>query len=470
MTLEHCKRYAVWLPLLCGAGGASFFLGRELWFDEALTVTNFMLPLSPGEIYRAYTIPNNQIVYTVALKLWDSVMPEAADPVAFWRTLSLLFGLGTVGLLTAFRRRVGGSVRWSDLWVLCALALSPVFRNYATALRGYALSWLWIALALHGAYDIFHGRPGRGWTLYTPAALGAVGTVPTNLLALGAVVLYAWPWSRRDFWRDGRLWGLALTPLLALALFYLPILPMFLNTFTLNEGFSGRFRALALVYGAAALTFGLLLAAEAARWKAAPEWRTRWGRAAVWLLVFVPVFCLHQAPFPRVFSPLFPVFAMLLCDALTAVRWTRGKALTAVAAWAAAQFLLNASLPMLAARAGLSRYEDDYLAPWYMAPDYSVRRLLPELREHPDLRTLFLSFNSDPCPILFYAALADCRVDFQPDLPYGRVKTLPPDAWFALRGDDDVRSFETRFGRTLIPAEAIGHLRLYRSGAPLGKR
>ena len=211
MTLEHCKRYAVWLPLLCAAGAGALFLGRELWFDEALTVTNFMLPLTPAGIYRAYTIPNNQIVYTVALKLWHAVMPDAVDPAAFWRMLSLLFALGALALLTAFRKMGQGRILRSDLWVLCAFALSPVFCNYA-------MSWLWIALALHGAYSVFHDRPGRGWTFYIAAALGAVGTVPTNLLALGAVVLYAWPWSRRDFWRDGRLWGLALTPFFALAL------------------------------------------------------------------------------------------------------------------------------------------------------------------------------------------------------------------------------------------------------------
>ena len=105
-----------------------------------------------------------------------------------------------------------------------------------------------------------------------------------------------------------------------------------------------------------------------------------------------------------------------------------------------------------------------------MAHDYSVRRILPEIRKHPEIRTLFLSFNSDPCTILFYAALADYRVDFQADLPYGRVKTLGPDAWFVLRDDDDVRSFETRFGRMLIPAERGGALQLFRPGAPLGGR
>ena len=466
MTLEHCKRYALWLPLLCAAGAGICFLGRELWFDEALTVTNFMLPLTPAEIYRTYPIPNNQIVYTIALRLWHDLMPETAvDPVAFWRVLSLLFAMGGTALLLALRQRMRKKILWSDLWVLCAFALSPVFCNYGTALRGYAMSWMWIALALHGAYDIFHDRTTRGFLIYSLAALGAVGTVPTNLLALGAAGLYALPWSRRDFLRDGRVWGLAAVPFLALALFYLPIGEAFLKTFTLHEGFHGRFRALALFYGAVLVTFGILLGAEVLRWQAADEWRLRWARAAVWLLPFPAFFCLHQAPFPRVLSTLFPVFILLLCDGLATVRWTRGKVLGGVAAWAAVQVLLNLEMGPLAARAGFSCYEDDYLAPWYMARDYSIRKTVEEFRRHLEIRTLFLSFNSDPCPLLFYAVLEDYHADFQADLPLGRVGKLPPDAWFVLREDDVVGAFEGRFRRRLIPAGRCGRLRLYRSGA-----
>jgi hypothetical protein len=44
---------AAWIPVLIGGVAASFVLKRELWFDEALTVRSFMLPLrlpvSPGK-------------------------------------------------------------------------------------------------------------------------------------------------------------------------------------------------------------------------------------------------------------------------------------------------------------------------------------------------------------------------------------------------------------------------------------
>ena len=59
------------LPFLAGILCGGIALGRELWFDEALTLLNFMLPLNMAEIYLTYPIPNNQIVFTLMLKLWD---------------------------------------------------------------------------------------------------------------------------------------------------------------------------------------------------------------------------------------------------------------------------------------------------------------------------------------------------------------------------------------------------------------
>ena len=43
------------LPLLVAAAAGLLVWQRELWFDEALTLTNFMLPLKLEEIYFNYT-------------------------------------------------------------------------------------------------------------------------------------------------------------------------------------------------------------------------------------------------------------------------------------------------------------------------------------------------------------------------------------------------------------------------------
>ena len=447
------------IPVLTGCAAAALVLGRELWFDEALTVTSFMLPFSPTEIYANYSIPNNQIVYTMALKLWHGLQNEPA-PISFWRLLSLVCASGAMVLFVCLRRKLHDKTPWTAVIVLTAFAVSPVFRNYATALRGYAISWLWILLALEGARRIFHGRAGSGWAMYLLGTLGAVGTVPTNLLACVGIVIYAFPWSRRDFLRDGRLWLLAAGPLVCLAVFYGPIWKAFLHTFVLMEGFSSRAGALAVFYGATVTTFGLLLVAEPFRLTRG-DWRRRL-RGVIWLLPVPAVLLLHQVPFPRVFCTLFPLYMMLLADGLTAMRFPAVRTDCAAAkrfpaariagglgALIASLVLLRFAAPALAPAAGLSEYDDDYFRPWYMAKDYSVCELIPELERHPELPVVFQSFGSDPCPLIFYATLWDVEKEFRPDQPPGHVKNLPESALVILRRDENPGEYEIRFGGTL---------------------
>lgn len=447
------------IPVLTGCAAASLVLGRELWFDEALTVTSFMLPFSPPEIYANYSIPNNQIVYTMALKLWHGLQNDPA-PISFWRLLSLVCASGAMGLFVWLRRKLHDKTPWTAVVVLTVFAVSPVFQNYATALRGYAISWLWIMLALEGARRIFHGRAGSGWALYLLGMLGAVGTVPTNLLACVGIVIYAFPWSRRDFLRDGRLWLLAVGPFLCLAVFYGPIWKAFLHTFSLMEGFSSRAGALGVFYGATAATFGILLVAEPFRLTRG-DWRRKF-RVVIWLLTIPAVLLLHQVPFPRVFCTLFPLYMMLLADGLAAMRFSPARAngeaakrfpaarvAAGLGALIVSLVLARIAAPAIASAAGLSEYDDDYFRPWYMAKDYSVCELIPELERHPEYPVVFQSFSSDPCPLIFYATLWDVEKEFRPDQPPGHVKSLPESALIILRRDEDPGEYETRFDGTL---------------------
>ena len=446
---NQSKSLSVLLPLLCAAAASSLVFARELWFDEAITVTSFMLPLSVSEIYTGYSIPNNQIVYTILLKLWHTVFFSAFPaPVSFWRLLSLLAAAGAAALMYRLRGKLHDRTPWCAAAVVTAFAVSPIFQNYGTALRGYAVSWLWVMLALEGAWRIFHGRTASGWWLYAAGTLAAVGTVPTNLLACAGVVIYAFPWSRRDWLRDGRLWMLAATPFVALAAFYGPIMKDFLHTFTLNEGFPSRIGALAVVYGAIAETFGLLLLAEGFRLKRG-DWRRRF-RGVIWLLPVPAILILHIAPFPRVFTTLFPLYMMLLADGLATIRKPSNARLAAGAGGVILSLaVLRLCAPAVASAAGLGEYDDDCFRPWYMARDYSVRELLPELKNHPDIPTVFLSFGSDPCPILFYATLQDIQKDFRPDQPPGHVESLPSRALIVLRRDEAPADYGRRFGGVL---------------------
>lgn len=454
------RRYSFligWIPVAAAVASAALVLRRELWFDEAITVTLYMLPLRLHEIYLSYVIPNNQIAYTVLLKLWNGLLPASYPAnVAFWRILSILVAVAAMAILFRLRGKMHDRAPWGAVTVLTVFAVSPVFRNYSTALRGYALSWFWIALALDGAWRIFHGHTRTGWCMYAAGMLGAVGTVPTNLLACCGVVVYAFPWCRRDWLRDWRIWLLAAGPFLALAVFYLPIRESFLKTFSLNEGFSSRLGALAVVYGAVAVTFGILpLAAEIPR-LARRDWRKR-IRCVIWLLPVPAVLLLRSVPFPRVFCTLFPLYVMLMADGIAAMgRMSRLRTAVSAGCLLVSLAVFRLCAPAAASAAGLSEYDDDYFRPWYMAEDYSVRELLPELEKHPDISSVFLSFSSDPCPLMFYAALRDIKKEFLPDQPVGRVENLPASALFVLRKDESPENYETRFDGRLSPLFA-GH-------------
>ena len=243
------KKYR-WLASLVIALLTSYaVLRRELWFDEALTLLNFVLPLELGQIYFSYIIPNNQIVYSMLLKVWDLFYCGGVDIVVYWRLLSVVCALGMLAVLTALRQKIDGRRSFPTFIVLSCMCVSGIFMNYATALRGYALSWLLGAVALYGLYEIFHQNARRGWLLYAAAALLAVGTVPTNLLMLAAAAVYAIPWMGKKFWRDRRFYGVMAVIPAALIIFYAPIATAFLNTFKLGEGFSSRWGAIECVLG-----------------------------------------------------------------------------------------------------------------------------------------------------------------------------------------------------------------------------
>ena len=120
---------------------APAYLNRDLWFDEALTFLDFAQRGSPLVIYRSYVIPNNQILYTIALHYWAQLLPPGIDPVFWFRLLSFFSGIATLLLLyRLFRVRLAGGTIL--LPVLAAMAVSVPFLIYATALRGYMQSAL----------------------------------------------------------------------------------------------------------------------------------------------------------------------------------------------------------------------------------------------------------------------------------------------------------------------------------------
>ncbi|MBE6380167.1 MAG: hypothetical protein E7047_04490 [Lentisphaerae bacterium] len=460
------QRLGKYLPLLIALLTGLIAIKRELWFDEALTLMNFVIPMSAGGIYNNYAIPNNHIVYNMMLKIFAMPLAESGwcDPVTVFRMFSLAAMLAALAVIMDLRGKIDSGRVFPGGLVLSVMATSMIWMNYATAIRGYALSFFWTALALYGLYDIFHDRARRGWTLFAISSVLAAGSVPSNLLALAAAVLYAIQWLPERFWRDKRFYIACAVPLLALIVFYAPIAGAFLNTFSLGEGFPSRWGAIAMVLGMYASCFGLLLIF--APWGICKQpWRC-YLTYLIWLMPILAILILHRAPFPRIFVPLLPVLAMLVIDGIAKVTLKAWKAYHLALFLLLAlcvQTMLIMSGYAVSAKVSLDPVEDDFFHPYYMQKNYRPSLVAHKIAGQAGDRVVFISFNSDPLPMRFYSVMSGLKCSMSVDVPNNSVKSLPDGSLAVLHTRrDDVQAFEERFNCRLQKVEEIKYVTLYR--------
>jgi uncharacterized membrane protein len=133
-----------WLPIsliLCVAAILFFYqLGQEsLWLDELYSVHDAKkIPASFSRV---------RPIYFIFLRLWMLF----GDSDAWLRSLSVLFGLGSVWLIYELGRRVADQK--TGLITAIALTLSPLFINHTQEVRMYALG---TCLAILGSLLVVH--------------------------------------------------------------------------------------------------------------------------------------------------------------------------------------------------------------------------------------------------------------------------------------------------------------------------
>ncbi|WP_176014218.1 hypothetical protein [Victivallis sp. Marseille-Q1083] len=466
MTAGEQARKRWVLPVLLLA--ALFFLRgalyRDLWFDEALTVLNFMLPLPDAwAVYRSYFIPNNQILYTIFLQNWHHLAPDWLPVELFWRLGSVGLALLTVSVLfLTFRKRLG-----SWLWggVLAFYVASVPLAIYGTAVRGYMLSSLALALALAAGQSLCCRLRPANLLGYFAASLLAVGTIPTNLVALGGVALYFLPYCRKRFWRDGRFYALVLLPPAAAALFYLPIAGAVQKAMALQEGWTQQGRALLYLY--CAFGFAFLPVLLPALWGGWRFWRRKACRRRWCWRLFIPLLplplCLGLAvaPFPRIFFNFWPLGLLLLAGGMRHLTAARRKSSDGLALFLAGVVLAGGwgmlqreAGGWLAGRLKASGQMDDLFEPYYMQDSFAVQPTLAELRRlFPErLPVTFLTFRADPWPVMFYGSwYYGFGEEWRFDGPRGPVAALPKDALVIMQRQEDpvavLDELDRRFGR-----------------------
>ncbi len=455
-------------------------LFRPLWYDEALTLLEFVGQDSFGFICRNYPIPNNHIAYNLLLLAWTRVTQLflPLGDFSFRLCGTVLAVASGLAMQILWRQRTGQLA--AALTVIC-LALSPAFAIYGTAVRGYQLGFLAVLLALESGRRWRDGGPRWLGVAYFAASLLAVATMPTNLLALAAIPLLPdRPPTPGNVLRPRRLW-LAVAPLLAFALFYLPIAGQLRGVMALKEGWGNAAAAMLHFYAA----FGLMalpllvfaIPGLAAWWSRRTPWALACG-AAVFLLPAAAMLARSPAPFPRTFYPFWPVWLYLLALGLQAGQATlrrraRRPAIARVLYVLTAALLLAASLPgttsqwlsnVLTPRAA----QDDYFHPYFMdasfRPHVTIEKAL--MASGGNSRNVFLHPGADPLSLIYYGRmrLGPQLGEWLHDRPGRPVTFAVPPRHLAIVARDQAQadSLTVRFRlRNLQPFADCGYHRIY---------
>ncbi|MCQ2380463.1 MAG: hypothetical protein MJ025_06050 [Victivallaceae bacterium] len=464
------------VPILAvvAACGIYAYILRPIWFDEALTFLDFaLLPL--GDIFTNYPIPNNHILYTAILHCHLAV-PCHVPPDIFLRLPSAIAGMLMLATLLTGFRKTGHFELFVSL--LAAVAGTP-FLIYATAVRGYMLSALFIAIAMIPMSGLAYSpSPGRAVALAVAGA-AACATVPSSAVPLACCVIWFAPNDLGNTRRLATYFAISALPFIGAFLFYLPIMDQLVACARLGEGADSISMALRGIAAGIFASSGLLLVPAAAGLLFLDR-RKLAKCVAIPVLLVAFVVLTKKPPFPRVFLPALPLLVVAVAEGLRRCRakFFRGRG----NAWMAIAFLAMAAVPLAYPRLAepLSDFSggperDDFIRPFYMRQDYDPRGTAKLVMESNPERGVYMSFRSDPWATLFYAQCLGMNPSlFGFDSPAGRISKVCDDSLVLLGPGDDENEYAERFGVMLVPTGGRGRSRLFtcrnRALPPAGSR
>ena len=423
MTADNIcwRRLTAWLLTAAAVVVTVPLLARDLWFDEALTLLHFALLPSVPAIWKAYVIPNNQLLHTVLLHFW---MPVTDGWLPLNEGLRLMPLLTTLILILVLWRGFVRSCGWAALAVtVTAWILSPPFALFASSLRGYMLAALAVTAALLAAR---RWAVVGGWLAaagFFAAAFAGVAAVPTTLPGIGAALLLAF--ADRRPWRNRRFWAAAGLALAAFGACYGGIATAFLAVCRLGEGWHNKWAACGAIGLAMLSALGPVLAVAGFFYLRRLRKRRLPGdiwRLCIWLAPVPACLLLPVAPFPRVFWCFFPVWVVLAARGLRPFfAWARrchrqwqaaACLLIAVVAWGAT---MNDGAAWISDR--LIGGDDDFFAPYYRRADFQPSALMAQIRQRyaaagNDHPVLYASFAADPWALYLYGRMTGMEIRF----------------------------------------------------------
>jgi hypothetical protein len=404
----------LFLAFLFFLEGAVF---RCLWFDEALSVLEFSIRGKITDIYFNYNIPNNHILFNMFLRLWLTVWEKALPLNGYaFRLLSALTAFASVFSAYFILKKKCGAYP-AFLIVFCFVCSLP-FCIYSVAVRGYIQSFFAVLVAFYFCMELHSSGKKRFVFLYLAASLLAVGTIPSNIIALSAFSIYFFPLKKLKEIMTLKYLATLLVPPVSLIVFYAPIYRKFYKNFRLNEGWPDNFQAAIAVYSSFVVSFLPLIACAAA---GAFIMRKSPGKLKIWLfrsLIFmIPLpflFFRYPAPFPRVFFPLWAVWIILFAVPIKAffaiLRRKKIPFLYAFLAFASVIFIWGECERTLKERFSSCFIKgqglDDFYSPYYMKDNFrpdSIAFTIKQQHMKGNSLPVFYTFDADHYSLLFYS-------------------------------------------------------------------
>ena len=456
---------------------SAFALFRDMWFDEALTITTYTTLPNVIRIYFNYLIPNNHIVYTIFLKYWVEVWkPIMGYATISYRLPSFIFGFATlITILTCWQKRLGN---WPAFLTALCFSCSLPFAIYASAVRGYMLCFLLVLLAFDAALRLYKTGKLKYAVYYCIMTLLAVGTIPSSLISFVGIVLYLMGKTEPKKYFKLRNIIIAIIPPLALIIFYLPIVGMFINSMSLKEGWYNPWRSLLTIYVGflvAMLPLILFNLCAVKRLFAKKNLQQTLFNILIFLLPLIFIFR-SPAPFPRLFFPLWPVWIVIVAigskHAFTlSTKFNKLRLPPMTLTIILTCFIIGYGIAINNVRNRLSAVIvvdnglDDYFSPYYMRKSFAPSRIIKAIKKDTNNQPppIYLSFSSSPYSFIFHGVTHGLEKNIWGfDNPDYKIHELMPNSFAILTTSDNPQEFIKRFNvRKMTLIRDFGFHQLY---------
>ena len=437
---------------------------RDAWFDESITILNFMLLPNPAKIYTSYFIPNNQILFTIILKYWIELYSSLSVPATYaFRLPSFICGLGVLWVISfRWRKRLGTP---AAMTAALTLSCSIPFIIYSTAIRGYMLSFLLLALIFEFGFSFRRRGNWKSGSMYAVCSFLAVLTIPTNIIGIGALVLFLlFELKGKKLFSFNSVY-LAVSPLAALLAAYLPIWEKVAGVMKLREGWGDPWSVTACVYLAPVycLLPLVIMAAFGLMGKRQRQFKDHLKNGSRILILLMPlpfIFLRSPAPFPRVFFMFWLIWLYMLAagveDVFAVMRKQFGLKKNKLHVFGALLACLIFSWGLLQQGTGQAisvellkeNQMDDYFSPYYMRDTFKPSQTVKKIRQLSAGQAVpvYITFGADPWSIIFYGRARGMDTTFFGfDNPKFKINQLRPGILAVLHNESDINYIREKY-------------------------